>query len=132
MSTNDGGHTIEVRIGTMQDEMQALDALGPITRRAIYELPMRISAAAVLLELKNFEEKELLKIPEGRRHLYCISFSDPRLDQYVADGLREAARETLKRDFTEQEADYGMKPIVPTYSVKSLREQRRSTRRIRW
>lgn len=132
MSTNDGGHNIRLLVGSREDEMNALDALGPLTRRAIHELPVRMAAIPILQELQAFEKRELEKIPEDRRHLYQIRFSDPRLDQHVADGIRAAAKVALMEQLSEEDADRGIKPILARVSVKSIREQRRSLRKVRW
>lgn len=132
MSTNDGGHVIELFIGTIEDEMAALEALGPLARRAICESPVRISAQPILKQLQEFEKKQLEKITENIRHYYRINFADPQFDGYVARGITEDARKTLLKDCTEQDANTGVVPMVPRISVKSIREQRRSARRVRW
>ena len=63
MSSNDGGHVCEIHIGgTIADEMNALDQLGPLTRQVIYDSPIRYSADAVL---KHAGPLELRKLPRS-------------------------------------------------------------------
>jgi hypothetical protein len=132
MATNDGGHVTQLFVGTTEAEMEALDALGPLTRRAICESPIRISAQPILQQLQEFEQKQLVTIPVEVRHLYRLNFSEPRLDQFVAAGITEDSRQKLLKDCAEVDANAGVIPLVPRISVKSIREQRRSARRIRW
>lgn len=132
MSTNDGAHAVDIFIGTTDAEMAALEELGPLTRRAICDAPIRFSAVPILQQLKEFEQEQLKKIPEEVRSRYRINFSDPALDAHVARGLVEESRRLLLKDCTEQDANLGVIPLVPKISVKSIREQRRSARRIRW
>jgi hypothetical protein len=132
MSTNDGGHITELYVGSVDDEMAALEQLGPLTRCAIYDSPIRFSAVPILQQLREFEAEALKRIPQNKRHLYCINFAEPQFDRSIADGVLEEARKFILKDRSEYDANIGIKPLIARVSVKSLREQRRSARRIRW
>ena len=132
MSTNDGGHVCSLYIGPSEDEMVALDALGPLTRRALCDAPVRYSAVPILLQIREFEEGQRARFPEHVRDRFRIDPAEPIFDQMVADGLREDARQLLLRDRSEYDAQLGLKPLRAKVTVKSIREQRRSARRVRW
>lgn len=132
MSTNDGGHVIKLHSGTRDEEMNALDALGPLTRQMIHNMPLRWSALAITRQIQDFEDKQRLKFPEHVRHLFKIDPKDPRFDQMVADQLVEQALDAVRKDRSEEDAQMGVTPLRARYSVKSLREQRRSKRASRW
>src|SRR5882762_60609 len=125
MATNDGGHAVRVALGTVVEDMNALDSLGPLTRRAIHDSPVRYAAPTILKQIDDF----LLKFPEHARERVRL---DPQLDKMIADGLRKDARAVILKDRSEWDAEVSVKPLVPHISVRSLREQRRSTRKIRW
>lgn len=125
MATNDGGHVVPVSIGSVAADMEALDSLGPLTRRAIHDSPIRYAAPAILHQVDEF----LLKFPESMRDRIR---RDPQLDGMIAAGLREDARKVVQKDRSDWDAEMGIKPLVPRISAKSLREQRRSARKIKW
>lgn len=130
--TNDGGHVIRMFESPNGDEMEALDTLGPLTRAMIYDSPIRFSAAAILKQFRDFEEKQRAKFPEHVRHRFHLDPADPRLDQMIAEQLPGQSLETIRKDRSEEEAQAGVKPLRANVSVKSIREQRRSARRVRW
>lgn len=133
MSTNDGGHVIALFTeGTSADEMDALDQLGPMARQVIYDAPIRYSAGAVLKQLRDYEESERQKMPPEIRHLVRLDPRDPRIDAAIAKGLVEDSIKTILKDRSEQDAKSGVMPLIPKVSVKSIREQRRSLRKVRW
>jgi hypothetical protein len=133
MSTNDSGHDIRILIaGTAADEMNAMDQLGPLTRRAIHNAPIRYAALAIMMQIREVENQQRARFPEHVRHLVHIDPKDPKLDANIAHGLREDSIATVLRDRSQFDADIGVKPIVAKVSVKSIREQRRSLRKVRW
>ena len=84
MSTNDGGHVIKVFMGTTADEMNALEQLGPIARKAIYDSPIRYAASAVLEQLREYEKELQEKAPPN--FVVRLDPKDPRLDAAIAHG----------------------------------------------
>ena len=131
-STNDGGHAIELAVHSPDEEMAALDALGPVTRQAIYDSPIRYSALPILKQVLDFEEEQRQKLPEHLRAAFRIDPKDPRLDLNIARDLREDSLKTILKDRSAEDANAGVIPLRARYSVKSIREQRRSLRKIRW
>ena len=132
MSTNDGGHVIRMFTAPKGDEMEALDTLGPLTRAMIHESPIRFSAAAILKQFRDFEEKQRAKFPERVRDRFHLDPQDPRLDRMIAEQLPEQSLETIRKDRSEEDAQAGIRPLRANITVKSIREQRRSARRVRW
>lgn len=131
--SNIGNHAVAFIFANLpHDEMAALDALGPLTRAAICNCPVQYSAAAVLKQIHDYEAELRLKYPEHVRHLLHIDPKDPKLDHNVARGVGLDALKVLKLDRDEIDAEAGIIPLVPKIGVRSLREQRRSTRKIRW
>lgn len=127
MSTNDGGHLIRIYHGPRQDEMAALDSLGPLTRAMIHQSPIRFSAAAILQQFREFEEKQRARFPGLN-----LDPKDPRLDRMIAEQLPMQALDAIRKDRSEEDAQVGIKPLRANISVKSIREQRRVMRRVRW
>ena len=132
MATNDGRHVQAVRYGTMAEEMEALDALGPLTRASIYNSPIRISAAGILQQIREAEEKARSRAPESIRDRIKLDPKERNLDLSIAENIKRESMLTVRRDRSEADALLSVKPMVPHYSVKSLREQRRTARRVRW
>ena len=133
MSSNDGGHVVEIYAsGTISDEMNALDQLGPLTRQAIYDSPIRYSAGAVLKQIRDYEEQQRKLVPEMFRSRFCIDPRHQDIDRAVADGLVKNSVEIVLRDRSEVDAMLGVKPLRSNVGVKSIREQRRSLRKVRW
>lgn len=133
--TNDGGHVIPTVIGTNEDEMAALEQLGPLTRRAIYESPVRYCASGILKQIEGAEEAERKKYPEHMRHMVRFDPKNPQLDQHLAHGLIIESAKTLRKDRDEVDAILGIKPIVPKRNtvtdLRIVRAERVSARRFR-
>lgn len=133
LKNNDGGHDIEVVSGgSISDEMNALDALGPLTRQAIYDSPIRYAAVSVMQQIKEFEAQQRLKYPENVRHLLHLDPAQPDLDRNIAEGLNQHSKTVIARDRSQLDAEIGVIPLRPNISVKTLREQRRVLRKVRW
>ena len=130
MATNDGGHVIDIFMGSTADEMAALDQLGPLTRQAIYNSPIRYAATPVLQQVRDYEKELQAKAPPN--FVVRLDPKDPRLDAALAKGLIQRSIEIVMKDRSEQDAKAGVVPLVPKIGVKSIREQRRTLRRIRW
>ena len=129
---NDGGHAVLIyEGGQIEDEMNAFDQLGPITRDVLHNSPIRYSAACLVKQLKDVEAERRLQLPSHVRHLYRIDPRDPKVDTSVANGIKAQNLEVLLRDRSEHDANIGVIPLVPNIGVKSLREQRRSLRKTR-
>jgi hypothetical protein len=134
-STNDGGHIVRAAIGTVDDEMAALEQLGPMVRLAIYESPVRWSALAVLKNIEAAEETERRKYPEHIRHLVRLDPLNPELDKHMARGLLIESAKAIRKDRDEADALLGVKPIIPrqgtTRDLRVLRAERVAERRAR-
>ena len=87
-------------------------------------------------QLKDIEAERRLQFPEHVRKFYRIDPCDPQVDASMANGLRDQTLGVLLKDALfedrEEDAKLGMVPLVPNIGVKSVREQRRSLRKIRW
>lgn len=135
MSTNDGGHIIDVAIHSASEEMAALEQLGPVTRSAIANSPIRYAALPVLKQIKDFCDEQLKMVAPEMREMYRrgrFNPQNPELDSFIAKGLIEDARKTILKDRSEHDAQIGVVPLVPKITVKTLREQRRVARKVRW
>jgi hypothetical protein len=134
-STNDGGHVVRAAIGTVDDEMAALEQLGPLVRLAIYESPVRWSALAVLTDLRSAEEAERKKYPEQIRPFINFDPLNPELDKSLARGILIESAKTIRKDRDEADALLGVKPIIPrqgtTRDLRVLRAERVAERRAR-
>lgn len=132
MGLNDGNHAIPIfQGGSLEDEMNAFDQLGPVTRDVLHHSPIRYSAACIMKQLKEVEEQRRLQIPSTVRRFYRLDPRDPSIDASVAKGIMAQSLEVLKKDRSEHDANIGVVPLVPNIGVKSLREQRRSLRKTR-
>lgn len=133
--TNDGRHVIPTVVGTTDDEMAALEKLGPLTRRAIYESPIRYAAIGILGQIEAEQERLRLKYPEHLRHRVVVDPKDPRLDQSIARGLVIESAKTISLDRSREDAILAVKPIVPrrgsALDLKVLRQERAAERRMR-
>jgi hypothetical protein len=132
MPTNDGDHVIAMYTGTAAEEMAALEQLGPLTRQAIYDSPIRYSAIPILKQIRDYEEEQRNMAPSEMRHLVNVDPKDPRLDVHVALGVRDNSIKIVGQDRSQHDAEISVIPLRPRISVKSIREQRRSARRVRW
>lgn len=132
MATNDGGHKMGVVIGSLAEEMAALESLGPLTRAAIANSPIRYCAFGILRQIRSTEEQIRNRFPPAAWHRIHLDPKEPNLDLSIAEGLKQDSLMTIRRDRSEEDALLGIKPMIPRYSVRSLREQRRTARRIRW
>jgi hypothetical protein len=59
-----------------------------------------------------------------------LNAGDPNIDYAIAIQLRQQALEAVRKDRDEWDAQISIKPLVPHVSIKSIREQRRSARRV--
>lgn len=133
--TNDGKHKVQSVVGTTDDEMDALDKLGPLMRRAIYESPIRWSALAVIRQVEDAQERERLRYPAHVRDKIILDPKDPRIDAGMARGLLIESGKIIRMDRDEADALLGVKPIIPrhgtTRDLKVLRSERIAERRAR-
>lgn len=132
IDVNDGNHDVAIfQGGSIEDEMNAFDQLGPVTRDILHHSPIRYSAACLVKQLKDAEAERRLQLPAHVRNFYRIDPRDPQIDVSVANGIKAQNLEVLLRDRSEHDANVGVVPLVPNISVKSIREQRRSLRKMR-
>jgi hypothetical protein len=132
MASNDGDNPIAIVYGNSDDERAALDQLGPLTRHALCYAPIRYAALGILQQIKDLEAQIRLQYPPELRDRVILNPCEPRLDRAIADGLKQDSLKVLKQDRSDRDAELGVTPIEAKITVKSIREQRRSARRIRW
>lgn len=120
-------------------EMAALDDLGPRARGAILNLPIPILAAPVIAQIVEHNDK--IEIENKRRHaegwlLPQMPYLDPKhpvIDQKIAQSLIDMACGLLRLDnVAEIDVKASLRPLVGRPSAKSMREQRRAQRKVRW
>lgn len=92
--SNSIGQSGPVGVAPAWLEMQAVDALGPLTREALQEAPFSILALPIV------------QACEGR-----FDPRDPRVDRVLANNVKTMCRDVLLLDCSEQDADLGLKPI---------------------
>lgn len=112
---NKGSFLVPQAVTPVGEEMDALEALGRNSRHALYDAPMKISALSILRDITaaGYDPK------------------DPDIDRFVSRGIVLESMKVLMRDRPLQDAELGVRPIRAVISVKSIREQRRSARRVR-
>lgn len=120
-------------------EMAALEDLGPCARHALLNLPLPILAAPVISKIVEHNDK-IEKENERRQSegwlLPQIPYLDPKhpaVDQKIAQSLIDMACGLLRLDnVAEIDVKASLRPLVGRPSPKSLREQRRARRIVRW
>lgn len=80
-----------------EEEMAAVDSFGPLTRRAFNEGPLSVLAAITLREVEP----------------YHLDLQDPRVDAALAEGLRKLFLDLLLLDRPREDAELGLRPLVP-------------------
>lgn len=118
-------------------EMAALDDLGPATRWAIRNSPLPILAYSITSQIIELNDKiELENEQRAAAGRPLRPYADPKspdLDQRLANGVMQTqAKLMLDEGVQLQDVQSGMKPLVSKPSAKTLRERRRTQRRIRW
>jgi hypothetical protein len=118
-------------------EMAALDDLGPATRWAIRNSPLPILAYSITSQIVELNDKiegeNEVRAARGLPLRPYADPKDPRLDERLAQGvLQTQAKLLLDEGVQIQDVQAGMKPLVSRPSPKTLRERRRTQRRIRW
>lgn len=118
-------------------EMAALDDLGPKTRWAIRNSPLPILAYSITAQIIELNDKiESENAERADRGLPLRPYADPkdpRLDERLAQGVMQTQAQLLLDDGVQiQDVQSGMKPLISRPSPKTMRERRRSARRIRW
>lgn len=125
---NAKGFAVNIVAVSIGDEMAALENLGRATRQAILDCPIKYSAASVLKEVER-QEKEL-KIRMGP-HVQ-LDPKLPDLDRFLAREVMRQSIVIVAQDRSQQDALDSVRPLRGKPSPKSIREQRRAMRRIRW
>jgi hypothetical protein len=117
--------SVAVRI---DDEMEALESLGRATRQAILDAPIKFSAATVMMEISR-QERELT-IKYGRE--VQLDPTMPDLDRFLASEVMRKSILIVAQDRSREDAMSSIRPLRGKPSPKSVREQRRAMRRVRW
>lgn len=118
-------------------EMAALDDLGPKTRWAIRNGPLEILAYSITSQIVELNDKIELENQEraaaGRPLRPYADPKDPALDARLAQGVLSQQYQLLVGDgIASQDALDGCRPLQSKPSPKTMRERRRTERRIRW
>jgi hypothetical protein len=117
--------SVAVRI---DDEMEALESLGRATRQAILDAPIKFSAATVMMEIAR-QEREL-SVKYGRE--VTLDPTMPDLDRFLASEIMRKSMMIVAQDRSKEDAMGSIRPLRGKPSPKSVREQRRAMRRVRW
>lgn len=117
--------SVAVRI---DEEMEALESLGRATRQAILDAPIKFSAATVMMEIAR-QEREL-SVKYGRE--VTLDPTMPDLDRFLASEVMRKSILIVAQDRSREDAMSSIRPLRGKPSPKSVREQRRAMRRIRW
>ena len=100
------------------EEMEAFDALGPLTRLAIETSPIKILAAAILAQVRNLQ--------------ITNPWMDPKhamIDERLAMAVRAMGRQVLTADRDERDVVLGMTPIKKVSHYESARHRLKGYRR---
>lgn len=118
-------------------EMAALDDLGPRTRWAILNSPLPLLAYSITAQIVELNDKIELeneqRVARGLPQRPYADPNDPALDERLARGILATQYNMLLSDGVQsQDAQAAIKPLVGKPSPKTMRERRRTERRIRW
>lgn len=120
-------------------EMAALDDLGPRARGALLNLPLPILAAPIIAQIvehnDKIEKENERRLTEGLLlpQMPYIDPKHPMVDQKIAQSLVDMACGLLRLDHVaEIDVKASLRPLVGIPSAKSIREQRRAMRSVRW
>jgi hypothetical protein len=118
-------------------EMAALEDLGPRTVHALKNLPLPMLAAPIVQQIVDYNEK--IEAENNRRfeldvpQLPYIDPKNPEVDQKIAQSLVDMTCGLLRLDKIEEvDVKASLRPLVGRPSPRSLREQRRAQRKVRW
>ncbi len=111
---NAGVHEVLYIIADGAEEMAAFESLGPRTRQALRDAPMKTSATSIVDQLAQ-------KSDEARQRCEAAGMPwpgpfnphDPRLDGMIAAGIVGQSTIVLMRDRSRADAELGVKPIRP-------------------
>lgn len=82
-------------------EMAALDALGPLTRRAITEAPIAVLAAPILAQIQTHNAKG------GRQ----VDVREAEVDRHLALAVGRLCYSIIAKDRDEHDAVLGLRPL---------------------
>lgn len=112
----------------VDEEMAALEGLGRATRQAILDCPIKFSAATILMEVQR--QESVLTIKMGRE--IKLDPKLPDLDRFLAREVMRKSIMIVAQDRSQEDALSSIKPLRGNPSPRSVREQRRAMRRVRW
>lgn len=120
-------------------EMAALEDLGPRAVHALKNLPLPILATPIIQQIVEFNDKtekeNQRRLDEGLLlpQLPYIDPKNPEVDQKIAQSLVDMTCGLLRLDKIEEvDVKASLRPLVGRPSPRSLREQRRAQRKVRW
>lgn len=120
-------------------EMAALEDLGPRTRYALANAPLKVLAYSIVSQIIDFNDR--VHAENERRAAAGLApkpYLDPKspdLDDRLARGVVSNQLDLLQQDRSIEDAIAGVTPLNRQPSPKSAREQRKAerlARRARW
>lgn len=118
-------------------EMAALEDLGPRAVHALKNLPLPMLATAIVSQIVEYNDKIAVenarRVETGFPQLRYLDPKDPALDAKIAQSAIDHICGLLRLDqVAEVDVKASLRPLVGTPSPRSLREQRRARRKVRW
>lgn len=110
------------------EEMLALESLGRAARQAILDAPIKFSALTVL---KEIERQELVMQARTGQHVK-IDIKLPDVDRFLAQEIMRQSITIVAQDRSREDALCSIQPLHGKPSARSVREQRKAMRRVRW
>lgn len=131
--SNTGNHQGVTGVVPSVYDLAALDDLGPRTRSAIVNGPLKTLAYPVLKQIMDrndkIEEQNKARELDGLEpYPYLDPQNDARLDELIAKSVLQFQFELMAKDRELEFAMDGVIPLRPRPSPKSVREQRRAMR----
>lgn len=115
-----------------EEEVAAMEDLGPKTRHAIDNAPLKMLATSIVSQVidindKIYEENQQ-RAQQGLPQRRYLDPKDPQLDENLARGVISYNLDLLQRDRSIGDAMAGVIPLHGRPSPKSIREQRKAMR----
>lgn len=116
-------------------EMAALEDLGPKTRHALTNAPLKIHAVSIVSQIidvnDQIEAENHKRAAAGQPQRPYLDPKNPDLDARLANGVLQHNVELLSADRGIEEAIRGVRPLKARYNPKTERDQRK-LRRVRF
>lgn len=117
---NAKGFGIQIGEAASIDELEAFDLLGPMTRQALRDSPIKWLAIAIVQQIQEAEEAIKAKLPEWQRPLFSLDLQDPALDRNIAAGIVDQSKAAISQDRSREDAELGVRPLRPRRIVRRM------------